>query len=118
MTAAEVTNAVQAYVAAYNARSIAALGALFSPTLVRRAGAGRPQNLATALALYRGQFAVQPNPDLVLANVKVAPGVGQASAGASFGVYAHNRRTRGKIAFHFTASGPVLLIDQLNIHVH
>ncbi len=116
LTAAQITRAVNAYVAAYNTRSIAALGALLSPSLVRRAGGGPPQNLATALALYRGQFAVEPNPDLVLANVRVAPGVGQGSAGARFGVYAHGRRTRGKIAFHFTASGPRLLIDQLNIH--
>lgn len=110
---AQVTAALNAYVSAYNARSIAALGALFSPQLVRRTGNGHPENLAGALAIYRGQFAAEAHPDLVLADVHVAPGVGQASAGALFGVYAHHRRSRGTIAFHFTQSGSQLLIDQL-----
>ena len=113
MTADAINAALDAYVSAYNARSITAMAALFLTQLVRRTGNRHPENLAGALAIYRGQFATEANPDLRLAVVHLAPGVGQASAGALFGVYEHHRRTRGTIAFHFTQSGPRLLIDQL-----
>ncbi len=116
LTAAAVTQAVNAYVAAYNARSTRALRRLFSPSLIRRSDDGAPQNLARAMAVYRGQFSAEATPDLVLAGLRVTPGAGQATAGAYFGVYAHNRRTRGKIAFHFVPSGSGLRIDELNIH--
>jgi hypothetical protein len=118
LTAAAVTRAVNAYVAAYNARSIPALRNLLSPLLIRRANNGAPQNLTRAIAVYRGQFAAEATPDLVLAGVRVEPGAGQATAGAHFGVYAHNRRTRGRIAFHLVPSGSGLVIDQLNVHDH
>jgi hypothetical protein len=114
---AQIGAALNAYVSAYNARSITALGALFSPRLVRRTGNGHPENLAGALTIYRGQFAAEAHPDLVLADIHMTSGVGQASAGALFGVYAHHRRSRGTIAFHFTQSGSQLLIDQLVVRV-
>ncbi len=118
VTAAAVTRALNAYVVAYNARSITALRSLFSPALIRRANNGAPQDLTRAMAVYRGQFSTEANPQLALAGVRVAPGAGHATAGAYFGVYAHNRRTRGTIAFHFVPSGSGLLIDQLNVHDH
>ena len=118
VTVAQVHSTLNAFVAAYNARSLAGLSAVFAPSLVRRVIGHSPQNLATALALYAAQFGATPNPDLVLADVKVAPGIGQAGAGAHYGVYAHNRRTRGTMIFHFTASGQKLLIDRLRLTVH
>jgi Protein of unknown function (DUF2510) len=116
ITAAAVNSLLNAYVAAYNSRSGPALRRLFAPTLVRRANGGAPQNLDRAMAVYRAQFATTPNPGLTLANVHITPGAGVATAGAYFGVYAHGRRTRGKIAFHIVPSGSGLLIDQLNVH--
>jgi len=118
VTGPAITKAVDAYVAAYNARSIRQLGALFSPQLVRRTGAGEVQNLARALVVYSGQFAAETTPQLALAGVYVVPGAGQGGAGARFGVYAHGHRTRGTISFHFTQTGSRLLIDRLDIRDH
>jgi hypothetical protein len=118
LTAAAITGVVNGYVSAVNHRNLPALTALLSPQLVRHAGNGPPQNLARALTLYRAQFAAEANPGLKLGGLHVAPGAGQGSAGARFGINQHGGRTRGTIAFHMAQSGPRLLIDQLIVRNH
>jgi hypothetical protein len=116
--AGAINNVVNGYVSAVNHRNAVALAALLAPNLVRRTGTGPPKNLAQSLALYRSQFAAEGSPQMKIAGLHVAPGLGQGSAGARFGINQHGGRTHGTIAFHFTPAGRRLLIDQLVVRNH
>lgn len=118
VTAAEVESVVNAYVAAYNSRQPHALRALFSPSLVRRTGPGRPQNLARAMRVYRGQLGSEPNPDFVLSNVHVTTTPTGGRATADYAVTILGQRQQGTITFGLTPHGNGLLVDEIVISSH
>jgi hypothetical protein len=104
------------YEAAYSAKSITQLEALFAPSFTRHTGTHAAENREEALTTYRTQFSQLQEPTYSLSSVQITPGTGEASATASYSISSQNGTVGGTIEFHVAPNGSGLAFDQITIH--
>jgi hypothetical protein len=116
VSAGDVRDVLRQYATDWSNEDGGALGALFTPDLVRRDTAKTTTGRDTALAIYRDQWTQLSSPTYTLTNVAIVPGQREATAHGDYEITAAGKTpATGTIGFHLTSASGTLLIDEIDL---